>query len=320
MENNINFFNKNWSESPLDLYRNEAEKGFEDAIRKQSRRKIAGLLTGRHYQLLDYRNVSRWIPFEGQHDAGIQQIPVEQVIGSVGRTQDFDAGYLPRKASLRQRWVKIARANLNSEYLPPIEVYQIGPVYFVQDGNHRVSVARFFNQATIEAHVVVIRVPSQLADRSDLEKATLAYEQEMFERQTGLQNIRLSAEIRPTLPGFYRKILDHITTHRWFMGIERKTAVPWSEAVADWYDRVYLPVTRAVRVHHLPSVFPGRSEADLYLWISEHYWFTYQQSGQKASYENAVVNYVTHSAGSVRGYLWRLIAGAYRLKPRFYVA
>ena len=74
-------------------------------------------------------------------------------------------------------------------------------------------------------------------------------------------------------PGHYEQILEHISVHRWFMGIEAEHEIPYPRAVASWYDNVYLPVVDGIREARLLSEFPKRTEADLYLWLMEHLWY-----------------------------------------------
>ena len=52
------------------------------------------------------------------------------------------------------RWKRIDRAFQRGEDLPPVELYEIGDAYFVVDGHHRVSVARYHDVPTVEAAVV----------------------------------------------------------------------------------------------------------------------------------------------------------------------
>jgi hypothetical protein len=130
--------------------------------------------------------------------------------------------------------------------LPPIDVYKIGDVYFVQDGNHRVSVARQSGATHIQAYVTELhtKVPISPDDRMD--------------------------DLRVSVPGQYQELEEHITVHRYLMEIERDEPIPYEEAVAQWYDLIYLPVVQIIQEQDLLHDFPDRTEADLYLWILEH--------------------------------------------------
>jgi len=82
------------------------------------------------------------------------------IVGSVGRCSDFDWGFLPARASLGTRWKRIDRAFHRGEELPPVSLYKVGGSYFVEDGNHRVSVARYHEVEMIDALVTEFRAPS----------------------------------------------------------------------------------------------------------------------------------------------------------------
>ena len=73
-----------------------------------------------------------------------------------------------------------------------------------------------------------------------------------------------------TEPARYKDVLEHIDVHRYFMGIERKGPVTYPEAVASWYDHVYMPMIELIRRHDVLDYFPGRTETDLYAWLIKH--------------------------------------------------
>jgi hypothetical protein len=84
---------------------------------------------------------------------GTRVVEVEEIVGSVGRWRDFDRSFLPARASVGHKWKRIDRAFHRAEDLPPVELYEIGESYFVLDGHHRVSVARYHDVPTVEATV-----------------------------------------------------------------------------------------------------------------------------------------------------------------------
>ena len=100
----------------------------------------------------------------GRHDRGIQEIPVKAIVGSVGRTKDFDRDFSPLRPWDAERWARVKVAGMDRAELPPIEVYKIGESYFVSDGNHRVSIARQQGLETISAMVVEVKTRAPLPD------------------------------------------------------------------------------------------------------------------------------------------------------------
>src|SRR5688500_10909179 len=110
-------------------------------------------------------DVAHVLPFEEVVDAlglrtqrslGQRVIPLDCIVGSVDRTRDFDRGFRPTSERTRPRWERIAQAHHRGEALPPIDVYKVGDLYFVKDGNHRVSVARALGHADIDANVTEV--------------------------------------------------------------------------------------------------------------------------------------------------------------------
>lgn len=169
--------------------------------------------------------------------------------------------------------MNIDRAYYHDVRLPPIELYRLGETYFVKDGNHRVSVARERGQEFIDAYVIEVDAPAPVTSVADLEAWIRHQDALDFWTTTQLRGLRPDANVELTLPGQYEKLLEHIAVHRWYLGIERNREIPYHEAVASWYDRVYLPLVEIIRACDALQEFPHRTEADLYLWIIERRWY-----------------------------------------------
>ncbi len=250
-----------------------AQEDFERAYRRGFWRKISSWLTGERNELLPFDAVRERIPLRGLHYLGLRQIPIDQIVGSLGRYRDFDRAFLPRQARTRSRWVSIDSAHHDDIILPPVELYKMGEVYFVRDGNHRVSVAREQGQEFVDAYVTEIEVPVPLTADVQIDDLDLKAEYADFLEKTKMDKIRPEAEIELTLSGEYERLLEHISVHRWYMGEGRNAEIPYDEAVASWYDNVYSAIVELIVEQELLAEFPGRTEADLYLWIIEYEWF-----------------------------------------------
>jgi hypothetical protein len=94
--------------------------------------------------------------------AGIQKVPINHIRGSQGRAQDFDRDFYPLQNHNKDRWLSVAGARQRGKSLPPVDLIQVGSIYFVQDGHHRISVARALGQQDIEAEVTVWQVTGPL--------------------------------------------------------------------------------------------------------------------------------------------------------------
>ena len=250
-----------------------AQDDFERAYRRGFWRKLSSWFTGERNELLPFHAVRERIPIRGQHYIGLQQVPVEQIVGSLGRYRDFDRAFLPRQARTRSRWVSIDSAHYEATNLPPVDLYKVGEIYFVRDGNHRVSVARERGQEFVDAYVIEIEIPVPLTKDDDLDDLDLKAEYVAFIQCTRLDDLRPQAVIELTLPGEYERLLEHISVHRWYLGEGRGIEVPYDEAVASWFDNVFSPMVALIVDHQLEKDFPDRTQADLYLWIIEYEWF-----------------------------------------------
>ena len=241
---------------------------FERALLKGFWRRVENWLRGRPNELLSYHEVRRRLPIQGQRDLGLQQVNVDAIIGSVGRWRDFDRAFFPTQEATRDRWIAISRARYQDVGLPPVELYRLGEVYFVKDGNHRVSVARERGQPFVDAYVTAIDVPLPLSRDTDQRDLELAEERLRFLATLGEAAAGLSLDTR--VPGHFTKLLAHIEAHRFYLGQKRETPLSLHEAFRSFLDEVYLPLTRLVREEGFLKAFPGWTELDLYLWITQY--------------------------------------------------
>ncbi|PID58052.1 hypothetical protein CSB45_05010 [candidate division KSB3 bacterium] len=247
-----------------------ALQDFRKARRRASLEQVFAFLRGRSNDLLSYEDIRKQLKATGMSTGRLAEIPLDAIVGSVGRYKDFTRSFMPRNDSDQQRWAKVKSIATGLEGLPPIEVYQIGDVYFVLDGNHRVSVARRLGAKTIEAYVITIKTKVSISPGVECEELQQKAEYADFFSKTNLDVLRPGADLTMTLVGRYRSLEEQIEEHRYFMGIEHKREIPYNEAVMNWYDTIYLPVAGAIEKRALLKNFPGRTLTDLYSLISEY--------------------------------------------------
>jgi hypothetical protein len=241
---------------------------------------ILGKITGHNMHLLSFDEVVRKLNLRQSIYRGVQEIPLKNIVGSTGRYEDFTRHFLPRSGNARnkERWRNIYTLAETGKGFPPIDVYKIDQVYFVKDGNHRVSVARALGWDTIQAHVT--ELPTSISLLPDVEPDELLIKEECayFLEKTHLDQTRPDAKhhIDFSEPGGYERLLKHIELHRYLLEKERgqplagDPAAALQLAAADWYDHVYLPMIDIVRQMDVIKYFPGRSESDLYMWLIRH--------------------------------------------------
>ena len=212
-------------------------------------------LKGESAELLCYDDVHQAVKAKDARSGGLQDIPLDAIVGSTGRCKDFTRSFLPLLDEDEQRWAGVEVAATSLAGLPPIDVYKIGDVYFVKDGNHRVSLARQLKATRIQAYVTELhtKVPVSPDDRMDDLIVKAEYAQ--FLEHTHLDEHRPDADLRVSVPGQYQELEEHISVHRYLMEIERNEPISYEEAITQWYDMIYMPVVQIIREQNLLQDF-----------------------------------------------------------------
>lgn len=252
------------------FYYQSALDDFHQARRQAAMQQLLARFTGESTELLSYDDIRKKLKVTNLRERGLQDIPVDKIIGSVGRYNDFTRSFLPKSNTSEERWARVKMAVSDLTGVPPIEVYQLGDAYFVIDGNHRVSIARQLGMPTISAFVTEVktRVPLTVHDNPNEIICKSRYAE--FLERTNLDKLRPEADLLMTFCAQYSVLLDHIDVHRYYMGLDFQRDVAYEEAVAHWYDAVYMPVVEMVREQGIIRNFPERTEADIYWLLAEH--------------------------------------------------
>ncbi len=256
---------------------------FQGARQRAFWQEMLSHLRGKPAELFSFDDVKHRLRLREESYQGLQDVPLDQIVGSVGRYREFTRNFLPKTNISRERWSRVyAQAN-SMTGLPPIELYKVGNLYFVRDGNHRVSVAQQLGSKTIEAHVTELSTEVPLHPRmsnEDLDDAT-AYAN--FLEETGLtrnrhhhQPLNLSERSR------YADLMGHIYLHKSILEKMADREVDLEEAAIHWYDTVYRPGVTLIRKYDMVEQLDARTEADLYLWLTDHLMELRDQYGDEA--------------------------------------
>ena len=251
--------------------KNQYEIALEDfrrARRQAATSAILRRIKGQPVTLLPFDEVLQHINSQESHDLGLHYIPLDAIIGSVGRYTEFTRDFLPLSGSLRNRWARVKSTFGNMKDMPPIRVYKIGDAYFVMDGNHRVSTARQRGATEIRAFVTEISSSIEITPETDLDTIILAAEFEQFQKRTHLDK-HVEDDLKITLPGRYQ-IIEHEIEQIRSLQSEGKASISFVDAAKQWYQNYYLPVRSIIRTHDMLRDFPARTETDLYVWIAQH--------------------------------------------------
>jgi hypothetical protein len=131
-------------------------KLFAIAYGRGKRRAFWSRFNGENCRLKDLARVEGRSSGRPVSGAGIVTVAIARIVGSEGRADDFDSEFSPLAMHNRSRWLGIAAARRQGRVLPPVELIQVGDVYYVRDGHHRISVAKAAGQQEVEARVVCV--------------------------------------------------------------------------------------------------------------------------------------------------------------------
>jgi hypothetical protein len=299
----------------------DALDDFHRARRKAQVGAVLAALRHKPYQLLSFEDVRKKLGAIQYGRRELQDIPLDAIIGSVNRYADFTRDFLPRATVKPSRWAGVMGASTGVRAgLDPIEVYQIGDVYFVSDGNHRVSIARQMGSPTIQAYVTEVKSRVQLTPDITPDEIILKVEYASFLERTHIDHLRPEADLQVTVPGGVQTLIEHIAVHHYYMGLDKKRDIPYEESVTDWYDAVYLPVVNIIRQKGLAYDFPKKTEADLYLWLMEYRSNLEHETGSRIHTEQAAGYLATYQSTRPQRLLSRLRASLTDLLvPDFFV-
>ena len=227
-------------------------------------------LTREPFGLLAFEDVQRKLRLNQNAYRGLQQVPLDQIVGSVGRYHDFTRTFLPLVESDSERWQRVAELQMEAG-LPPVDLYKVGDSYFVKDGNHRVSVARHFGATSIEAYVWEYETKvGGVSPEGAVDDLIVKAEYRGFLDRTRLDLSRPDLRIVLTEPGSYPELEAEIELYRQNLEQIDGEARTYQSAAETWYDLVYSLAVDLINESGVLEQFPGRTEADLYLWVSRH--------------------------------------------------
>ena len=194
-------------------------------------------------------------------DRGTRPVSLAEIVGSVGRYQDFDRQFRPKSHMASDRLEHIRKAMRSGKRMPAVKLYQIKDEFYVVDGHHRVAAARELGLDQIEGRVIEF-LPS-----ADTLENVLYCERAAFIEATGLNEKIILTEL-----GHYPYLMRQIRDHQRYLDRESGAQATMVEAARDWYDTIYTPFVALIDKGNLLASFPERTEADLYAYMAYHQW------------------------------------------------
>ena len=292
---------------------------FQSARQKAAIQEVLARITGKSTQLLSYDEVADKLKLRARTERGIQHIPLNAIVGSVGRDTDFTRAFLPRRAVNQQRWANVKTAMEDGAGLPPIEVYKVGEVYFVIDGNHRVSIARQEGATTIEARVIEVRTNIPLTPDVQPDDLIIKAEYADFLDATKITDLRPNVDLSVSIPGQYEKLMSQIYLQKFIMVEDQKLDASLQNAVEAWYDNVYIPLAEIIRDRGLLRLFPNRTITDLYIWISENRTALEKELGWEIQSDVAATDLILEGSSRSEPGSWRKARTATRYTDHLFM-
>jgi hypothetical protein len=247
--------------------RDDARAAFDRERRKRVFKRLAARLRmqpGELSDMLPFEDVVAALGATGRTDLGIQRIPLDSIVGTVDRRRgEFDRSFRPASET-RARWEGIAKARTLGKDMPPIDVFRIGDLHFVQDGHHRVSVARAMGDDEIDAHVTEVQTKLGAGRELQVRDLPLKRHERVFYERVPLapsmrRRIQLSDEWR------YAQLATLIEAWAYRASLERGRLLPRHEVGEAWFREEYEPVVGMLREAGLGG---GGTETERYLRIA----------------------------------------------------
>lgn len=202
---------------------------------------------------------------------GIMEVPTEKIVGSVHKTTDFNSEFVPINPVTEARWCNIYAKFLEDGNLPPVSLYKIKEEFFVYDGNHRVSVAKYLNFHKIESEVTEFMPNTQLLED------VIYNEKFFFQRQTGLEGIDFSYS------GGFERIVREIENFKTLMKLENETL---KSVALIWKKTLFNSITK---IFHLTDLFHEIPNGHLYMKVLD-----YMDSHEDLGYLQSTLNIIDY--------------------------
>lgn len=215
--------------------------------------------------MLPFEEVVEALGRTGQRDLGLKVVPLDAIVGTVDRGADFDRGLRPTSARLRSRWERIAAAQRRGEALPPVSLYKVGPLYFVRDGHHRVSVAKSLGRTDIDAYVVEVTTRLRLGEDARISDLPLKGHERLFR-----ERVPLPADARRRIsvsdPWDFGTLAEAVEAWGFRAMQQRGTYMDRGEVARLWFQEEYEPVVELLKAGGL--IERGETETDAYLRVA----------------------------------------------------
>ena len=259
------------------MYFSEAQSAYKKFLK--SSRGILGLNFKKQENLKSFAEVQKEENAYNSVNLGIKEIPLGKIVGSVEKYSYFDKNFVPKNNIVKQRWISIYTAYMAETMLPPVILYKIKDDYYVYDGNHRVSVAKFLNFASIEAEV------EEFLPTKDTKDKVIYREHMFFEKETGIEEIILSEPIK------YKYLREEIESYTNLLSKRRNKTFTLKEGAAKWYKEIFLPIKVLLEENNIEES-QKKNINDIFMFVLDHKYYLSKNEGKNKGYLYSTIDFI----------------------------
>lgn len=259
------------------IYFSEAQSAYKKFLK--SSRGILGLNFKKQENLKSFAEIQKEENAYNSVNLGIKEIPLGKIVGSVEKYSYFDKNFVPKNNIVKQRWISIYTAYMAETMLPPVILYKIKDDYYVYDGNHRVSVAKFLNFASIEAEV------EEFLPTKDTKDKVIYREHMFFEKETGIEGIILSEPIK------YKYLREEIESYTNLLSKRRNKEFTLKEGAAKWYKEVFLPIKVLLEENNIEES-QKKNINDIFMFVLDHKYYLSKNEGKNKGYLYSTIDFI----------------------------
>ena len=259
------------------IYFSEAQAAYRKFLK--SSRGMLGLNFKKQENLKSFTEIQKQENAYNSVNLGIKEIPLDKIVGSVEKYSYFDKNFVPKNDIVKQRWINIYVGYMMDSMLPPVILYKIKDDYYVYDGNHRVSVAKFLNFATIEAEV------EEFLPTKDTKDKVIYREHMFFEKETGIEEIILSEPIK------YKYLREEIESYTALLSKRRNRDFNLREGAEKWYKEVFLPIKGLLEENNIAKS-QKKNISDIFMFLLDHKYYLSKNEGKNKGYLYSTIDFI----------------------------
>ncbi len=259
------------------IYFSEAQAAYRKFLK--SSRGMLGLNFKKQENLKSFTEIQKQENAYNSVNLGIKEIPLDKIVGSVEKYSYFDKNFVPKNDIVKQRWINIYVGYMMDSMLPPVILYKIKDDYYVYDGNHRVSVAKFLNFASIEAEV------EEFLPTKDTKDKVIYQEHMFFEKETGIEEIILSEPIK------YKYLREEIESYTDLLSKRRNRKFSLKEGAEKWYKEVFLPIKVLLEENNIAKS-QKKNINDIFMFLLDHKYYLSKNEGKNKGYLYSTIDFI----------------------------